>query len=92
MQNSSRRNTNSVSRADLYRLLCSFFLSQERTNQESELKGLMPLRNPQNLLLSAPAARDGYMARDAFQNFMSFSSIALVERQCQGSSKRERLG
>ena len=29
---------------------------------------------------------------DVFQNFMSFSSIALVERQCQGSSKRERLG
>ena len=31
--------------------LCSFFLIQERTNQESELKGLMPLRNPQKLLL-----------------------------------------
>ena len=31
---------------------CSFFLIRERTNQESGLKGLMPLRNPQNLFLS----------------------------------------
>ena len=52
----------------------------------------MPLRNPQNLLLSAPAARDGYMASDALQTFMSFSTIRFEERQCQGSSKRERLG
>ena len=29
--------------------------------------GLMPLRNPQNLLLSISAARGGYMARDSFR-------------------------
>ena len=30
---------------------CSFFLVRERTNQESGLKGLEPLRNPQDLFL-----------------------------------------
>jgi len=33
--------------------------------KENQLKGLMPLRNPQNLLLSAPAARGDYVAKDA---------------------------
>ncbi|MBE6660216.1 MAG: hypothetical protein E7605_02300 [Ruminococcaceae bacterium] len=37
----------------------------------------MPLRNPQNFLLSASAARGGNMARDAHKNFMSFSRSAL---------------
>ena len=39
------------------------------------------------ILLPPSAARVGYMARDAFQNFMSFSSIALVERQSQGDPR-----
>ncbi len=44
----------------------------------------MPLGTPQNLLLSISAARGGYVASDAKQVFMSFSSVLFVERQSQG--------
>jgi hypothetical protein len=35
------------------RLLCSFFLIRERTNQESGPRGLIPLGTPQRVLVSA---------------------------------------
>jgi len=46
----------------------------------------------QHFLLPISAARGGKLASDALQTFMSFSTIRYEERQCQGSSKRERLG
>ena len=51
----------------------------------------MPLRNPQNLLLSAPAARGGKTASDAVRVFMSFSCHSL-KSGTKGESKGESLG
>ena len=45
--------------------LCLFFALPQRIGEEKALKGLMPLRNPQSLLLDATAARGGYGASDA---------------------------
>ncbi|MBE6660708.1 MAG: hypothetical protein E7605_04820 [Ruminococcaceae bacterium] len=62
--------------------------------------GLMPLRNPQNLLLSISAARGGYMARDSFRRagalrsrfcaMLAFSEQAMLV--CLGASRDVKSG
>ena len=72
--------------------LCSFFLIRERTNQESGLKGLMPLRNPQDFLLWHICRSWWQHGERCTQILYVFLLLILEERQCQGSSKRERPG
>ena len=55
--------------------------------KENQLKGLMPLRNPQDLLLSSPAARGGYAASDAVTEYMSFSCYSLKSGTDRGDPR-----
>jgi len=51
----------------------------------------MPLRNPQNLLLSAPTARGGYVARDVEKTSIFFSPALFEERHGSSFQRRQPL-
>ena len=53
--------------------------------------GLMPLRNPQNLLLSISAARGGLVAGDACKKSLSFSSSSLKSGNAKGDPRGNTL-
>jgi hypothetical protein len=51
----------------------------------------MPLRNPQNLLLSISAARGGLVAGDACKKSLSFSSSSLKSGNAKGDPRGNTL-